>query len=180
MAISGLTHTQNHYHAFLNKKYPSRRKPLPPGVVETPKKLMLKRSPYNLEQLCLLLRREPMIRTPGNLERSWTLSLSLKSDFPSIAEFHPLERRENILFSFHLFSFCPHCHMSTLHWLIGLHLIIFIHLLWISIQLGDATCPRGGPLGSPCLTNSAPDTWHIVSHSKCAKCPALPLLPRKT
>ena len=30
------------------------------------------------------------------------------------------------------------------------------------------------PLGSPCLTNSEPDTWHTVSHLKCVKCPALP------
>ena len=30
------------------------------------------------------------------------------------------------------------------------------------------------------LTDSAPDTWHTVSHSKCAKCPALRSLPRKT
>ena len=35
------------------------------------------------------------------------------------------------------------------------------------------------PLGSPCLTNSAPNMWHIVSHSKCAKCPVLRSLPRK-
>ena len=30
------------------------------------------------------------------------------------------------------------------------------------------------------LTHSAPDTWHTVSHSKCAKCPTLRSLPRKT
>ena len=30
------------------------------------------------------------------------------------------------------------------------------------------------------LTHSALDTWQTVSYSKCAKCPALCLLPRKT
>ena len=37
-----------------------------------------------------------------------------------------------------------------------------------------------GPHLSSCLTNSAPDTWHLLSHSKCAKCPALPPLSQKT
>ena len=36
MAISGLTHTQNNYYAFLNKEFQSKRKPLPPEVVKTP------------------------------------------------------------------------------------------------------------------------------------------------
>ena len=30
------------------------------------------------------------------------------------------------------------------------------------------------PLSSPCLNNSAFDTWHAMSHSKCVKCPVLP------
>ena len=29
------------------------------------------------------------------------------------------------------------------------------------------------------LTDSTPDTWHNVSHSKCAKCLVLRALPRK-
>ena len=37
-----------------------------------------------------------------------------------------------------------------------------------------------GPTLELKLTDSAPDTWHIVSHSKCVKCPALRSLPRKT
>ena len=37
-----------------------------------------------------------------------------------------------------------------------------------------------GPTLELKLTDSALDTWHTVSHSKCAKCPALRLLPRKT
>ena len=39
------------------------------------------------------------------------------------------------------------------------------------------------PMGltlEPKLTDSAPDTWHTVSHSKCVKFPALRSLPRKT
>ena len=32
---------------------------------------------------------------------------------------------------------------------------------------------------SSCLTNSAHDTWHFLSHSKCVKCLALPLCLEK-
>ena len=37
-----------------------------------------------------------------------------------------------------------------------------------------------GPTLEHKLTHSEPDTWHTVSHSKCAKCPVLRLLLRKT
>ena len=37
-----------------------------------------------------------------------------------------------------------------------------------------------GPTLKLKLTHSAPDTWHTMIHSKCAKCPALSSLPRKT
>ena len=37
-----------------------------------------------------------------------------------------------------------------------------------------------GPTLELKLTQSAPDTWHTVSHSKCVKCPALCSLPLKT
>ena len=37
-----------------------------------------------------------------------------------------------------------------------------------------------GPTLELKLTNSSPDMWHTVSHSKCAKCLALLSLPRKT
>ena len=37
-----------------------------------------------------------------------------------------------------------------------------------------------GPTLELKLSDSAPDTWHIVSHLKCAKCPVLRSLPRKT
>ena len=36
-----------------------------------------------------------------------------------------------------------------------------------------------GPTLELKLTNSAPDMWHTVSHSKYVKCPALHSLPRK-
>ena len=36
-----------------------------------------------------------------------------------------------------------------------------------------------GPTLELKLTNSTPDTWHTVSHSKCVKCLALCSLPRK-
>ena len=37
-----------------------------------------------------------------------------------------------------------------------------------------------GPTLELKLTNSALDTWHTMSHSKCVKCPVLCSLPRKT
>ena len=36
-----------------------------------------------------------------------------------------------------------------------------------------------GPTLELKLTDSAPDTWHTVSNSKCAKCPVLRSLPLK-
>ena len=36
MAISNLTTPKTIFHGFLDKEYPSRRKPLPPGVAKTP------------------------------------------------------------------------------------------------------------------------------------------------
>ena len=36
-----------------------------------------------------------------------------------------------------------------------------------------------GPTLELKLTHSAPDMWHTVSHSKCAKCPALRSLLQK-
>ena len=37
-----------------------------------------------------------------------------------------------------------------------------------------------GPTLKLKLTDSAPDTWHTVSHSKCSKCLALRSFPQKT
>ena len=55
----------------------------------------------------------------------------------------------------------------------------FIQLLWNFPLIRRCHMSTWDPLDSPCLTNYAPDTWHTVSHSKCAKCPALRSLPRK-
>ena len=71
------------------------------------------------------------------------------------------------------------CHMSAYNWFIW----ITSHPLSIIVDfhpLRRCHMSAWGPLGSPCLTNSALDTRHLLSHSKCAKCPALPSLPRKT
>ena len=48
---------------------------------------MSTRSPHRVNQLCFLLRREPTVRTIGNLERRHTLSLSLKLTNPSHCHF---------------------------------------------------------------------------------------------
>ena len=100
MDISGLTHTQNHYHAFLNKEYPSRRKPLPFGVCRNSTKPMSTRSPCSVDQLLILLRREPTVRTTGNLERSWTLSLSKTIFSPSLSDTRPKMGKISFFFLF--------------------------------------------------------------------------------
>ena len=71
------------------------------------------------------------------------------------------------------------CHMSTFHWLIGLLLSSYPPTLDFH-PIRRCHMSTWAPLGSPCLTNSAHDTWHLLSHSKCVKCPALPSLLRKT
>ena len=48
---------QNHFHGLLDKEYPSRRKPLPPGVCQNFTILVPMCSPYSGDQLCLLSRR---------------------------------------------------------------------------------------------------------------------------
>ena len=75
---------------------------------------------------------------------------------------------------------CPlmsHVQMLLVPWITPTSLI---HLLWDFPPIRRCHMSTWAPLGSPCLTNSAPDTWHTVSHSKCAKCLALRSLPRKT
>ena len=71
----------------------------------------------------------------------------------------------------------PHVQLLLVPWIIPTSLI---HLLWDFPPIRRCHMSTWAPLGSPCLTNSAPDTWHTVSHSKCVKCPILRLLPRKT
>ena len=67
--------TQTINKALKPKNKPSRRRPLSLGVVETPKKPVPTRSPCRGKQLYFLSRRKPTVRSPGNLERSWSLSL---------------------------------------------------------------------------------------------------------
>ena len=137
------------------------------------------RSPCREVELFLLLRLKPPVRSSGNLERMWSLSLSKTLSFSS---------------SFFLFfSFLPShclvqdgpracpltCHMFNSKWLFGLHPI---HL---SIYHGFSlthTLPHvsHGSYYSSCLTHSTHDTWHLLSHSQCDKCPAPLLVPRKT
>ena len=104
--------------------------------------------------------------------------LSLKFDFPPPLHIQ-LQNERRCLFFFSFYShFVPHLPLvksSLAHW------------------ISPSTYPpifdfppirrcHMSPMG-PTLElkwpDSAPDTWHTVSHSKCAKCPALCLLPRK-
>ena len=71
----------------------------------------------------------------------------------------------------------PHVQFLLVSWITPTSLI---HLLWYFPPIRRCHMSTWAPLCSPCLTNFAPDTWHTVSHSKCAKCPSLCSLPRKT
>ena len=62
------------------------------------------------------------------------------------------------------------CHMSTYYWLIW----ITSHPLSIIVDfhpLRRCHMSTWAPLGSPCLTNYAPDMWHTLRHSPYVKCP---------
>ena len=71
----------------------------------------------------------------------------------------------------------PHVQLLLVPWITPTSLI---HLLWDFPPIRRCHMSMWAPLGSPCLNNSAPDTWHTVSHSKCAKCPSLRSFPQKT
>ena len=144
-------------------------------------KPMPTRSPYSVEQLCLLARQEPKVRSSKNF-REKVEHLSLKSlplsFFPflslKILSFPPLKRLGQVGGRVLLL---PHVSLQLTHRItpyplypstLDFHPIRRCHMsTW-------------APLSSHGLTNSAPDTWHTASHSNCAKCPALPSLPRKT
>ena len=71
----------------------------------------------------------------------------------------------------------PHVQLPLVPWITPTSLI---HLLWDFPLIKRCHISTWAPLGSPCLTNSTPNTWHTVSHSPHAKCPAPPSVPRKT
>ena len=110
-------HSQNHFHGFLDKEYPSRRKPLPSGVCRNSTLSAPTRSSYSGDQLCLLSRRNLKDRSPENLEKNESFSLKL---------FFPLSHPSLSL----SFSFSPKqlgedsgqvgchltCHMSISNW----------------------------------------------------------------
>ena len=139
---------------------------------------MSTRSPCRVEQLFFLARREPTIRKQGNLERSCTFSIYKPLIFKICSSLLPyctyqVKWRRNVFF-------CPP------------YLSVFKPSLthWISYPLNPPTLNflpnqemlhiHVGPTLELKLTHSALDMWHTVRHSKCAKCSALRLLPRKT
>ena len=70
------------------------------------------------------------------------------------------------------------CHMSAYNWFIW----ITSHPLSIIVDfhpLSRCHMSTWAPLGSPCLTNAAPDMRHLLSHSKCAKGPRITLVASK-
>ena len=67
--------TQNHFHGFLDKEYPIKRRPLPPKVCRNSTILLPTHSSCSGDQLCLLSRRDSTDRSSENLEISESFSL---------------------------------------------------------------------------------------------------------
>ena len=133
------------------------------------------RSPCSIEQLCLLVSLEPTVRSPKNF-REKVEPLSLKSLPFSLFPFLSLK----------ILSFPPTQTVGS-SWSSG-RVLLLPH---VTLLLAHRITPyplypstldfhpirrchmsTWAPLGSPSLTNSAPDTWHTVSHSPPAKCHA--------
>ena len=127
---------------------------------------MPKRSLCRGEQLCFLAHRDSTVRSSGNLERKWSLSLSKISSFLSLSfslsNFppKPFGRRDESRLG-------PHtCHMSTFHWLIGFPYPLYPSTLDFH-PMTSCHVSTHGPHLSSCLTNFAHDMWHSMSLSKC-------------
>ena len=75
---------------------------------------------------------------------------------------------------------CPlTSHVSNSNWLFRLYLIPLSIYHGFSLNHTLQHVSHGSHLSSY-LTHFAHDTWHLLSHSQCVKCPAPPLVPRKT
>ena len=136
------------------------------------------RSPCSVEQLCLLVRWELMVRSLKNF-REKVEPLSLKSLpfslFPFLSLKNPLFSPTQTVGLSERVLLLPHVSLLLAHRItpyplysstLDFHPIRRCHMsMW-------------APLGSPCLTNYAHDTWHTVSHSPHAKCP-IPLVASK-
>ena len=99
--------------------------------------------------------------------------------FPSTARIQPKLKSE-LFFSLLFYSSCvPSLPMvkPSLAYLDYTHPLSIYHGFSSD---GIMSCVHVGPTLELKLIHSAPDTWHTVSHSKCAKCLALRSLPRKT
>ena len=120
-----------------------------------------------MEELFLLLRQKPMVRSLEILERSWIFSL-LFSSFLFPSSFSP-----NFLSPYRIFWSNKSSGVSSLttcHPLIG-----FLRFplssypnLWIFTLSSCDTCPHGSHLDL-CLTCSSFDTWIHMSYPTCAK-----------
>ena len=124
------------------------------------------------EQLCLLARLNLTVRSSENF-REKVEPLSLK--FLPFPLFSPTPTVGSSWSSGRVLLL-PHVSLLLAH-------LITSHPLSIIVDfhpLRKCHMSTWAPLGSPGLTNSAHDKWYLLSHSNCAKCPALPMLPRKT
>ena len=141
----------------------SRRRPLPPGVVKTPKKIWYPRVALVMgSHFVFWLTRIRRSDHRKFLERRWSLSLS--NPFHSLSflfslSFTPLQRLGQVGQVGEYSS----CHMSAYYWLIW----ITSHPLSIIVDfhpLRSCHMSTWAPLFSPGLTNSVHDLWHILSH----------------
>ena len=147
------------------------RRPLPSGVVETPQN-RCPRIALAVGSNFALGSSEFYSPIVGKF-REKLEPLSLKIPSFSLSNFPSQTVWEKIGVKFWVISLAT-CQFSIGSWDYTLSLI---HLLWDFHPMASCHVSTHGPHLRSCLTNSAHDTWHSVSHSKCVKCPPLPPLP---
>ena len=113
-AIHGLKSTKSFTRLLKPKITEYEKTPTSRSCRNSPKPVST-HSSRGVEQLYFLARRDPTVRKPRNLERSWSFSLyNLKSPFTA----RPAPKSEKMsLFIFILFLFCPS--LATCQPLIG-------------------------------------------------------------
>ena len=125
---------------------------------------------YSLQRIKTLLLGQTKTEGPkAGKSRGKLDFLSLESDFPLHCTYSAEMPRE-LFFSLLFYSSCvpslPHVKPS-LAYLGYTHPLSIYHGFSSN---GIMPCVHVGPTLDLRLTHSTPDTWHTMSHSKCAKC----------
>ena len=123
-------------------------------------------SPRCVEQFSFSTRKDPMVGSPGILERSGTLSLSKNQNLKPKLTFCTSRPTTAQIWSFkgdeYYSQFCPYSHLFFSH---NSTYVPLCHYFDFSTQWHHAICQRRSHLELK-LTELELDTWHPVCHSK--------------